>query len=124
MTEIEILRRRINQIDTRLAEIATRLKHVAANGFEGQEMRTECHELHGLKRMTERRIQELTQPPDPAQVERERRRQATIDVWEREQAESIRHQIARFEKAGEFRQARIHRMTLFKLRDQIAAQLQ
>ncbi|QPC43885.1 hypothetical protein HW532_15025 [Kaustia mangrovi] len=122
MTDVDVLKSRLGEIDKRLAEIeaieqAEEKRKPAfflydSVSYRLQELRSERRDLWALRRVTDDALRTATENTDP-------RRKELLDYLERERRENLTEQIARLEKAGDYRQARIWRMELVKARETV-----
>ena len=118
MDQTGILKHRLRDIDRRRAEIEATLEYELPGSAKRYELEIEFDELAALRRVTDARLHELTNPRQPdanALAERE----AQIEARIRERTESIRWNTDRLEAAGEHQQARILRQTTLNLREEV-----
>ncbi len=130
LNEIGLLEDRLREIDALLKDNEERSRAVPAGSFVAQEVESERTEMHGHRRVVVARLDEINAglkrtfgmiPPRRTELtDEELRRKATLDNLVEEKAETIRHQVALYEKAGDLRQARVWRGELVGLRESTA----
>lgn len=138
MTRTEILKRRLAEIDNRLAEIDEALRPrnqvklgpmvfrqgrpSSLTSYRDSEFRQERNDLLAWKRRIEREL-EPTPAGDVAKAKRTTERDARIiDAAEAAQRESIEQFVEQLEREGDHRQARIWRGELLTLRERLEKQ--
>lgn len=114
------LERRLRLIVTRLAEIAKLRPSLAADSYRRQEIGSEANALAAERAHAERQLQALSAQPN---ADSDQRREAYIDAVEREQRVTITRFIAKLESEGDHRNAKLWRLQLIGLREQIAGSL-
>jgi hypothetical protein len=119
----DILRRRLAGIDGHLKAVSDRLKVSKAGSYQHQEREAERRDLMTWRRIAENELAALEAPLDREQIERGERRLKILNAMEAEQRELARHSIELLEQQGDYRQARIERMELLKLREHLARTL-
>ena len=113
----QALQDRLNEINERLAELMVELANRPTDGsYQRQELLTELNELKTLRRVTERAVRDLVAAPPPKPDER---RQKFIDSEVANRREDTLAWIAKLERAGDHRQARLWRGELIGLREQV-----
>ncbi len=126
--ERKVLTRRMAEIGQRLEDIGSRLAALSNDDRKAEvhELRAERQTLEVLQRRFGGALAALDAPPGPEFAKRSARaarREDTLDRWEREQREGLAFSIARYESAGDFREARLARVQWLLIRDEIAQTL-
>lgn len=125
---VEVEKHRLVQIEKRLAELDDRLGSVAGTegkdfSYRDRELMAERRELQDLRRTTEGRINGHSAELTPTQQEAEAQRQARLDAWVQEQTANTLAFAEKLESEGDYRQARIHRMDLLRIRERLDAKM-
>ncbi len=118
IVNLAILRERLTDIDKRLAELSAFKPRERGNNpptFAEQEAVAERSELACLRVDTERRIYQLESTPTKPTPERE----AFIAAEMENRRRLITANVERLEREGDYRQARVWRGELLKIREQI-----
>nr|WP_281720496.1 hypothetical protein [Nitrosomonas nitrosa] len=117
LDRLERIAQRLPEIDARLATLA------GSDSGEARELESERAGLLGLRREAQAALAKFDGSITPAEAasrsERRARRERNVVARCRSEAESIAHQVGRFEVEGDHRQARLWRVEAIGLRQRI-----
>jgi hypothetical protein len=113
--DCEVLSARIKQIDARRAEIEATLAHQPPESYARQELETEYRELASHRRVADIRLSDLRAPSPAPDTRREQFIANEVKI-RRRQPEAF---IQKLENEGDHRNARLWRMELLDLKQQV-----